>query len=84
MKLVLTTTKDVVTGEMTQAPQMFRNTAEAVRAWGFAIKQLRDEKSVTPVTDLQLYKIGEIDTETMEIKPCVEYLATGGQFIAGE
>lgn len=79
MKLVLTTTKDVITGEMAQQPQMFRNEAEAQRAFGHAMRQLKGESAI-PVTDYQLYKIGEIDTQTMEITPCVEFLANGGQF----
>lgn len=83
MKLILTTTKDVVTGEMAQTPQMFRNEAEATRAFAHAMKQLKGDSSI-PVSDYQLYKIGEIDTQTMEITAKVEFLANGAQFAVGE
>lgn len=83
MKLILTTTKDVVTGEMAQQPMMFRNEAEATRAFAHAMKKLKGDSSI-PVTDYQLYKIGEIDTQTMEIIPKVEFLANGAQFSVGE
>lgn len=83
MKLVLTTTKDVVTGEMAQQPQMFRNDADALRSFSYAMKQLKADSSI-PVTDYQLYKIGEIDTQTMEITPCIEFLANGAQFAVGD
>lgn len=83
MKLVITTTKDVVTGEMAQQPQMFRNIEESKRAFAYAMKQLKNDSAI-PVTDYQLYKIGEIDTRTMEITPCVEFLANGAQFAVGE
>ena len=83
MKLILTTTKDVVTGEMAQQPLMFRNEAEATRTFAHAMKNLKNDDGI-PVSDYQLYKIGTIDTQTMEIEPCVEFLANGSQFAVGE
>lgn len=79
MKLVLTAVKDVVTGEMSTQPQMFRNVAESERSFKQAMSSLKD--GAIPATDYQLFKIGEIDTQTMEITPCVEFLANGGQFL---
>lgn len=81
MKYILTTTFDTVRGQMTQPPQFAENDAAAIRDWSYAIKQLSQDKDCRiPVTDLQLFKIGEIDTETRVITPCNEFLANGGQF----
>lgn len=80
MKLVLTCTKDVVTGEMATQPQMFRNIAESERSFKQAMVALKNSDGI-PATDYQLYKLGEIDTQTMEITPCVEFIASGAQFL---
>ena len=64
MKLILTTTKDVVTGEMAQQPLMFRNEAEATRTFAHAMKNLKNDDGI-PVSDYQLYKIGTIDPQLL-------------------
>lgn len=82
MKTVLVVTVDKITGDVTNSPAMYRNIADARRAWGNAIAELsQNNPTKVPVTDLQLYQIGEFDTETLEIKPTKEYLCSGPEFI---
>lgn len=82
MKTVLVVTVDKITGDVTNSPAMYRNVLDAKRAWGNAIAELsQNNPGKVPVADLQLYQVGEFDTETLEIKPCKEYLCSGPEFI---
>ena len=85
MKTILVATKDVVTGEIRGLPSMYRNEAEAKRAWGDAIKYAseRGNPDRLPLRDLNFFKIGEFDTESFKITPLetAEYLCCGGEFI---
>ena len=85
MKTILVATKDVVTGEVKGLPSMYRNEADAKRAWGDAIKYAseRGNPDRIPLRDLQLYKIGDFDTESLKITApkTAEYLCCGGEFI---
>ena len=82
MKTILVVTKDVITGECTTSPNMYRNEADAKRAWGNAIAELsRDPKTNVPYKDFTLHKVADFDTESLEITPCNKYLAGAGEFI---
>lgn len=82
MKTVLVVTVDKITGDVTNSPAMYRNIADARRAWGNAIAELsQNNPTKVPVTDLQLYQIGEFDTETLELVPCKEFLCYAVDFI---
>ena len=83
MNYNLYVTKDVVVGESMTQINFYRNDAEAKRAWGNAIKALsKNNPDNSPIKDLQLYKIGEFNTSSLEIKPCSEYIAAGAEFIS--
>lgn len=85
MKTILVVTKDIITGEAVTSPQMAKNEAEAKRSWGVSIANLaKNNIKNTPVEDYQLFKVGEMDTETLQITPCVEFLANGPDFIGRE
>lgn len=82
MKTILVVTKDTVTGDCTNSPAMYRNVAEAKRAWGNAITELsKNNPTNVPIRDLQLFSIGSFDTETLEIKSEIEFLCGGAEFI---
>lgn len=82
MTTILVVTVDKVTGDVTNSPAMYRNEMDAKRAWGNAISELsKNNPGNIPVTDLQLYKIAEFNTETLEITPQREYLCSGPEFI---
>ena len=83
MKYILTTTKDKVMKQSQRAINLYENNEVAERAWGNGIKMLLNQGNteMIPVNDLELWKIGEIDTETMEITPCKEFICAGAQFV---
>lgn len=82
MKYSLYVTKDVIVGEAMTQINFYRNEAEAKRAWGNAISALsQNNPENIPIKDLQLYKIGEMNTETLEVVPCQEFIASGSEFI---
>lgn len=83
MKVVLTVTKDTVTGEATNSPVMSKNIAEAKRSWGNSIRVIcmQGNPQNIPLKDLQLFVVGEFDTETLEIKPSTEYVCSASEFI---
>ena len=82
MKTVLVCTVDKITGDVTTSPQMFRNIPDAKRSWGNAISDIsKNNVQKVPVEDLQLYCIGEFDTESLELTPKREYLCSGPEFI---
>lgn len=82
MITVLVVTVDKVTGDVTNSPAMYRNIAEAKRAWGNAIADIsKNNPQNIPINDLQLYQVAEFNTETLEIKPVKEYLCAGPEFI---
>lgn len=82
MKYIITTTKDKVMGQCQRVVNLNENEAVAERAWGNGIKMILQQGNpeMIPVNDLELWKIGELDTETMEITPCKEYICAGAQF----
>lgn len=84
MKFNLYVTKDVVAGEATSGISQYNNDAVAKRAWGSAIEQIVNSgnKDKIPVKDLQLFKIAEYDTVTLDVTPCNEYICSGAEFIA--
>lgn len=83
MKIGLYVTKDTVAGEATSQITMYKNEALAKRSWGNAIENIiaTGNPEKVPVKDLQMFKIGEFDTETLEIVPCNEFIANGGEFV---
>ena len=75
MKLKLYSVRDIVTGEFDQ-PTMMHNDEQAKRSLANAVNSANN-LAATNFADLQLFKIGEIDTETGEIASKVEMIATG-------
>lgn len=83
MKLNIYDAKDTVTGEFLQ-PFYTNNDATAIRSWSESVKQNEKENNFIGLKDLQLYRLGEFDTETGEIKPKVVYIAKAIDFMKGE
>jgi len=83
MKLILTMIKDTVAEDCQRAVTPYENNATAKRAFGNGIVYIlkNGNPENIPVSDLELWKVGEIDTETMEITPCKEFIAAGAQFV---
>lgn len=82
MKTILVVTVDKITGDVTNSPAMYKNMADAKRAWGNAIAEIsKNNTQKIPVADLQLYSIAEFDTETLELTACKEYICAGPEFI---
>lgn len=82
MRTVLVVTVDRITNDVTNSPAMYRNVADAKRAWGNAIAELsKNNPTNVPITDLQLYLVAEFDTESLEMQPTKEYLCSGSEFI---
>ena len=83
MKLTVTVTKDVIAEDCQRAINLYENAATAKRAWGNGINYLlkNGNPDNIPIKDLQLWKIGEFDTQTMEFTPCKEFIAAGAEFI---
>ena len=83
MKFNLYVTKDVVAGESTSVISQYQNDAVAKRAWGNAIESIvkSGNPDKVPVLDLQLYKIAEFDTVTLEVIPSNEFIAAGAEFV---
>lgn len=74
-------TKDTVKGQ-TDSPFYFRNNEnEAKRAWGGAIKQLRaNNQENVPIDDLQLWKVGTFNVQTLEFKSDIQFICSGSEF----
>ena len=64
MKMELYTMFDVVKQEM-GGIMMYKNDAEAMRAAEKMLNSINDDSPVSK-NDFKVYKIGQIDTETME------------------
>lgn len=82
MKLGLFITKDEVAGESVSVISQYKNDALAKRSWGASIANIIESGNPdkVPVQDLKMYKIGELDTETLTITPCCEFIASGAEF----
>lgn len=82
MKMDLVVTKDEVAEEAVSVISQYKNVALAKRAWGASISNIvqSGNPEKIPVQDLKLYKIGELDTETLQITPCCEFIASGAEF----
>ena len=85
MKVILCVTRDMVTGDTTTSPQIFRNELEAERSWSNAIREASlDPKMSIPVNDLQLYKIANFDTESLAVEPDIKFLHNAQEFLIGK
>lgn len=82
MRYILTVNRDTVAEDCQRQINMYENVAVAKRAWGNGINYIlrNGNPDNIPVEDLQLWKIGEFDTETMAITPCKEFIAAGAEF----
>ncbi len=83
MKYILTVTKDTVAEEAQRAIMLYENENTAKRAWGNGINLVLKQGNPDniPVSDLELWKIAEFDTQTMEITACKEFICSGAQFV---
>lgn len=75
MKLNIYTVKDVVVGEMGN-PFYLNNDEMAKRSFKQAINNDQSQLAIN-YTDMQLYKLGELDTVTGEIISNVEFIMNG-------
>ncbi|UPW40908.1 hypothetical protein [Sigmofec virus UA08Rod_6125] len=82
MKIKIYATKDTVIGAYMK-PFYMHNDMEAQRSFALAMQDENSENRKI-AKDLQLYRIGEFDDETGEIKPDCEYLAKGSDYIKSE
>ena len=82
MKMGLYVTKDEVAGETVSVVSQYKNEALAKRSWGASIANIVESGNPekVPVQDLKMYKIGELDTETLIITPYCEFIASGAEF----
>lgn len=71
MKLPIYSIRDVHTGFM--SPTVDQNDASAMRNFGHAVMQSQSLMNSHP-KDYSLYKIGEFETDTGEITPCMPEL----------
>ena len=84
MKLILVATKDTMIGAF-MAPFVAHNEEEAKRNWGGAIAYQSTQAKADPsLKDLQLYKLGEFDDESGEIKAGQKFLANSQEFMIKE
>lgn len=84
MEYELYATKDTVVGEVMTQINFYRNQAEAKRGWGNAIKYLeKSNPNNIPIKDLQLYKLGTLDTTTGLITPDYKFIASSQEFMEG-
>lgn len=83
MKYILTVTKDTVAEQCQRNIMLYENKEVAKRAWGNGINLILKQGNPDniPVGDLELWMVGEIDTNTMEITPCKEFIVAGAQFV---
>ena len=75
MKLNIYSVKDVVVGEMGN-PFYLNNDEMAKRSFKQAINNDQSQIAIN-YTDMQLYKLGELDTVTGEIVSNVEFIMNG-------
>ena len=75
MKLNIYSVKDTVVGEMGN-PFYLNNDEMAKRSFKNAINQDGSQLSIN-YTDMQLYKLGVLDTVTGEIESNVEFIMNG-------
>lgn len=75
MKLNIYSVKDVVVGEMGN-PFYLNNDEMAKRSFKQAINNDQSQLAIN-YTDMQLYKLGELDTVTGEIVSNVEFIMSG-------
>lgn len=68
--------KDTVQGEMMN-PFLLRNAEEAKRAFGQAVNSKGDHQVSIYYKDMQLFELGEYDSNTGEISSNVEYVCCG-------
>lgn len=78
MKLEVFAIKDTVQGEFMN-PFLLRNKQEATRAFGATVNNKVNAEApiVKFYADMQLFSLGEFDTETGEITTKVEYVTSG-------
>lgn len=76
MKLKLYAIKDTVQGEMMN-PFLLRNTEEAKRAFGQAVNSKGNHQVSIYYKDMQLFELGEYDSNTGNITSNVEFVCSG-------
>lgn len=81
MKYPLYSYRDVKVGFM--PPQADQSDQSAIRGFSYAINGNNGMMNFAP-KDFDLYKVGEFDTETGEVKPCVPELIVSGVNVFGE
>lgn len=76
MKLKLYAIKDTVQGEMMN-PFLLRNAEEAKRAFGQAVNSKGNHQVSIYYKDMQLFELGEYDSNTGNITSNVEFVCSG-------
>lgn len=76
MKLKLYAIKDTVQGEMMN-PFLLRNAEEAKRAFRQAVNSKGDHQVSIYYKDMQLFELGEYDSNTGNITSNVEFVCSG-------
>lgn len=84
MKINLYVTRDMLAGETTSAICQFKNDALAKRNFENSMEQIVQEGNPQkiPVRDLQLFRIGVLDTETLELENSNELICNAAEIVA--
>ena len=83
MKLIMVTIRDTVAENCNGGISLYENVNVAKRAFENSVRIILQEGNPQniPLNDLRQYKIGEFDTETMEITPCNEFIEAGSTYV---
>lgn len=83
MKLIMVTIRDTVAENCNGGISLYENVNVAKRAFENSVRIILQEGNPQniPLNDLRQYKIGEFDTNTMEITPCNEFIEAGSTYV---
>lgn len=76
MKLKMFAVKDTVQGEMMN-PFLLKNKEDAIRTFEICVNAGKDSNICHFYKDMQLYEVGEYDTNTGEIKSEINFICNG-------
>lgn len=83
MKVIMVTIRDTVAENCNGGISLYENVNVAKRAFENSVRAILQEGNPQniPLNDLRQYKIGEFDTETMEITHCNEFIEAGSTYV---
>ena len=83
MKLIMVTIRDTVAENCNGGISLYENVNVAKRAFENSVRIILQDGNPQniPLNDLRQYKIGEFDTNTMEITPCNEFIEAGSTYV---